>query len=65
MSQASCKQVICNSNLAATLESINELAAGPQLRQQSGEFTEGQLLAMADEMDKANKRIQKIAFGDD
>lgn len=58
MSKAACKQQICNSNITATLGDVDQLA-------DSGEFTDDELLDLAAVMDKANKRIQKIAFGDD
>ena len=57
MSAAACKEVICNSNLTATLYSVADLA-----RKKKPEFTDEQLLEMAEVMDRANKDLQKIAF---
>lgn len=59
MSAAACKEVICNSNLSATLDSVANLS------RREDEFSDEQLFAMADVMDRANKDLQRIAFGED
>ena len=59
MSAAACKEVICNSNITATLYSIADLA------RREDEFSDEQLFEMAAVMDRANKDLQRIAFGVD
>ena len=58
MSAAACKEVICNSNLRATLRTVQRLA------DDNDEFTDDQLETMADVMDRANKDILKIALNE-